>query len=108
MNASDVPSTPPGEGYVLYRGPVSVALGSLATSLLSGDMGTVSHFEYENGLPGLARVEPHPPAPERGLTSWHKGITLYVNESPKPSGAHLNAGLVVVAMLGAGWLVSRW
>lgn len=107
MGPEDLHKLSPIGDYVIYDGPVSAPLTSLARSLLSGELGTRTEFRYQDGRMGMARVEPHPPAPERGLTEWHKGVTLYVSTVQEPSSTYLKSSLVVFLLLGIGYIYSR-
>ena len=75
-----VPTAPP----VGFR-PLSQTIDGLsdfASSLLTLDYGVKVKFQSDKKL-FMARVEPHPPAPERNLTDWHKGVTVYESTSPE-------------------------
>lgn len=63
-------------GYEPLKGKVEPDVTTMAKRLLAGAMGTVTEFSIA-GRHYLSRIEPHPPAPERGLNDWHKGVTIY-------------------------------
>ena len=66
--------TPPeGYGPLLHR---PEGLETLAKGLLKEPMGVRAFFK-DNGFTYLARLETHPAAPERGLPTPHKGVTVY-------------------------------
>ena len=66
--------TPPeGYGPLLHR---PQGLETLAKGLLVEPMGVRALFK-DNGFTYLARLETHPAAPERGLPTPHKGVTVY-------------------------------
>jgi hypothetical protein len=54
-----------------------------------------------DGKDYIARVEPHPPAKERGLNIWHKGVTVY-ERITKDSGKNYWGVTALLFMLGAG------
>src|SRR6266481_6217758 len=72
--------TPP-EGYgPLVHSPSGLEM--LAKGLLGESEGVRALFKAD-GYGYLARLEQHPPAPERGFSNWHKGVTVYeASENP--------------------------
>jgi hypothetical protein len=75
-----------------------VGLETLAKGLLSESYGTRALFRAD-GYAYQARIEPHPPAPERGLPNWHKGVTIY--EAVEAKGMGSIYGLMVLLLLGS-------
>lgn len=91
-----VPVAPP----VGFR-PLSQVIDGLsdfASSILILGYGVKVKFQSDKKL-FMARVEPHPPAPERGLQDWHKGVTVY--ESTSPDGTVWNP-LLLLALAACG------
>ena len=94
--------TPP-EGYGPLVHP-PVGLETLAKGLLVELEGTRALFKSD-GITYLARVEPHPPAPERGLKTWHKGVTVYEAEPPSGHPAPWVLALFVIGVGTVGYFV---
>lgn len=103
ISESVLPKGPPsGFGTLVHSPP---GLETLAKGFLQEPYGSQGVFKA-NGFMYLARVEPHPPAPERGLPAWHKGVTVF---EELPGGAH-DTGFVVLYMVGTlalGYLAAR-
>ncbi len=85
-----VPTAPPVGFRALSQ--VVPGLSDFAASILAMDYGVKVEFQSDKKL-FMARIEPHPPAPERGLLDWHKGTTVY--ESVSPEGTVWNPLLIL-------------
>jgi|SRR6185369_289226 hypothetical protein len=83
IGPESIPRLPPNGYYILDS--ANQHLQDISTNILrkGGPLGQITYF-VADGHSYAARVEPHPPAPERGITDWHKGITLYRAFVDKP------------------------
>lgn len=103
ISATVLPKGPPTGFGPLMHAPSG--LETLAKGFLSEPYGAQGLFKAD-GITYIARVEPHPPAPERGLATWHKGVTVY-EESP-PAGQ--KPGFVLLYLggtLALGYLAAK-
>lgn len=85
---------PPGFGPLVHT---PQGLETLSKGLLSEPEGTRALFKAD-GFWYMARLEPHPPVPERGLPAWHKGVTVYEEH------AHANPWQIPVFLAGMATL----
>lgn len=85
IGPAQVPTSPP-TGYH-YETDVTPALTAKALAILKEDyaMGKTVFF-YSGGKAYLARMEPHAPDINRGITEWHKGVTVYVKDGDNLGG----------------------
>lgn len=77
LGPESVPKSPP-TGYIPLR-IASPEIQDMAKEVLSSNppLGAIFNFEINKNR-YIARVEPHPPSPSRGLNDWHKGVTVYI------------------------------
>ncbi len=80
IGPAQVPSAPP-SGYH-YETNVTPALTAKAAAILKENypLGKTIFF-YSGGKAYLARIEPHAPDINRGITEWHPGVTVYVKNN---------------------------
>ncbi len=102
ISATALPKGPP-EGYgPLVHAPAG--LETLAKGLLVEPYGARALFKGD-GILYMARLEPHPPAPARGLPTWHKGVTVY--QAVQGTASPWAPVLVMTVAGGIGYALAR-